>query len=70
MSLFIEDNCVLINDVYYEKLDDHLETEGPQFRYFESLDADDYDYVESNMLEDVFHRVFEQVQEIYDIQHS
>ena len=68
MSLYIEENCVFINDMYYEKLEGH--PEGAQFRYTSDLDGDDYDYVESTMLEDVLHRVFEQLQEIYDIQHS
>ena len=68
MSLFIEENCVLINDVFYEKLEDH--PEGLQFRYTSDLASEDYDYVESSMLEDVLHRVFEQLQEIYDLQHS
>ena len=67
MSVYIEENCVLINDVYYEKLVDH--PEGKQFRYTKSLDSDDYDYVESTMLEDVLCRVFEQMQEIYELQH-
>ena len=67
MSVYIEENCVLINGVYYEKLVDH--PEGKQFRYTESLDSDDYDYVESTMLEDVLCRVFEQMQEIYELQH-
>jgi len=70
MSIYIynENNCVRCNDVFYEKLEDH--PEGLQFRYFTDLESDDYDYVESTMLEDVLHRVFEQVQEIYDLQHS
>jgi len=68
MDIYTEENCVLINDMYYEKLEDH--PEGLQFRFVSSLDSDDYDYVESKMLEDVLHKVFEQLQEIYDLQHD
>ena len=62
MSIYEEKNCVLIKGIYYEKLENH--PEGHQFRFTTDLNSEDYDYVEFFMLEDVLHKVFEQLQEI------
>lgn len=63
-DLYIKENVIKVNNVYYEKLYfdarlDESEETMMKYRFVDDLDSDDYDYIEDEMMIELLDFLFE-----------